>query len=335
MFQRILVPLDGTQNSERAIPVALRIAQASNAGIVFLRVILPMIEPGAYTTKASGVLEPEAFVKERQDANDYLDDLLHIHAKELQHIATEGKVIAGAVSPSIFSVAQMEGVDLIVMCSHGETGLKRWVFGSVAHETVRHSPVPVLILHEHGVIPATRDATHPFRILVALDGSPLAEAALEPAARLCAALAAPSPGALHLMRLVDMPTFYGGSSSDTLRSSDSWRQAETYLEGVAHRLQESELSRLNVTVTWSVELKRDADTAETIVEVAEQVDENGNSQLCNIIAMATHGRTGLQHILLGSVAERVRNTTRQPLFIVHLSPSSESIHREAETGHRN
>ena len=83
MFQRILVPLDGTQNSERAIPVALRIAQASGAGIVFLRVILPMIDPGAYTAKASGVLEPEAFVKERQDANDYLDDLLRIHAKEL------------------------------------------------------------------------------------------------------------------------------------------------------------------------------------------------------------------------------------------------------------
>lgn len=332
MFQRILVPLDGSPGAERAIPVALRIARASSAELVFLRVILPEIEFGAYAIKSPGTLEPKAFEKELQDANDYLANLLRIHADELQHIKTEQEVISGAVSPSIFSVARLEHVDLIVMCSHGETGLKRWLFGSGLHDAVRHSPAPMLILNEHGEIPTAPGMTHPFRVLVALDGSERAEAALEPAARLCATFAAPARGGLHLVRVVAMPSPYGKlrgqMSSDVLMRNDAWHEAETYLQETAHKLQAGELSTLNVDVTWSVVVKTDADVAGSIMVAAEQIDEDDKTSLCNMLAMASHGRGGLQRLLMGSVTERLLGATRLPLFIVRLPSPPEPVHKQ-------
>src|SRR5258708_13253439 len=106
-------------------------------------------------------------------------------------IATETDVASGAASPTIFSTAGYEHVDLIVMCSHGETGMKRWVLGSVAQQAVRHSPVPVLVLNEHGVLPPVPDAARPLRVLVPLDGSELAGSAPAPPSHLTTPLPAP------------------------------------------------------------------------------------------------------------------------------------------------
>jgi nucleotide-binding universal stress UspA family protein len=77
-----------------------------------------------------------------------LTGVINTHANELEGIPTEIDVTAGAVSSEIYSEARLEHVDLIVICSKGEAGLKRWVFGNVAQEVVRHSPVPVLVLQE-------------------------------------------------------------------------------------------------------------------------------------------------------------------------------------------
>ena len=148
MFQRILVPLDGSELSEKAIPVAAWIARASGGTIVFVSVVLPPIEFGTYSPERTIPLKPGAFVRREAEANSYLTGVISSHADELADINTEKEVTAGAVSSEIYSEARLEHVDLIVISSKGETGLKRWVFGSVAQEVVRHSPVPVLVLQE-------------------------------------------------------------------------------------------------------------------------------------------------------------------------------------------
>src|SRR5207249_8215258 len=94
--------------------------------------------------------------------------------------------------------------DLVVMCSHGEIGFKRWMVGSVAEEVIHHAPVPVLVLHQDGS-DLTRphgSAPRPLRALVALDGSTEALISLQPAAQLVATLSAPAHGSLHLMQIV-------------------------------------------------------------------------------------------------------------------------------------
>jgi nucleotide-binding universal stress UspA family protein len=93
------------------------------------------------------------------------------------------------------------------MTSQGNTGVKRWMLGSVAQKIARYSAVPVLVLHEKGPVPAGPHLdTRPLRVLVPLDGSTLAKSAIEPAAQLAAAIAAPGQGSLHFMQVIKPPT---------------------------------------------------------------------------------------------------------------------------------
>ncbi len=340
MFQRILVPLDGSEGAERAIPVAARIAHASEGTIVFVRVIPPPTKVGTYAPVASVriAVKSEAFEKDLAEAANYLTDTIAAYAGNLTGIATEMKLGFGAASPEIFSTARLEHVDLIVMCSHGETGLKRWVFGSIAQQAVRHSPVPVLVLNEHGVLLPEPDATHPLRILVALDGSALSEAALEPAARLLAAWTPPQArGELHLIRVVDVPPVYGKFRSqayftDSLLEEAS-QEAKTYMKAVADCLREESLAGPKLTITSGVSVS--TDVAGTIIRLAGYAEGVEHTRGYHLIAMATHGRSGLQRLVMGSVTEQVLGATKLPLLIMRprkTDAEPEKATEKAETG---
>jgi nucleotide-binding universal stress UspA family protein len=330
MFKRILVPLDGSERAERAIPVAARIARASGGSIIFAEVILPPREIGAYSAEHStAAVKPSAFEVNLAKATSYLTKVVSTYTNELRGIEKEMEVVSGAVSPTLLSIARLEQVDLIVMCSHGETGLKRWVFGSIAQQAVRHSPVPVLVLNEHGVVPPASDGSRPLQALVALDGSPLSEGALEPAAQLITLLAAPAQGALHLLRVVDpfsAPEQLGGQTDlEADRGEETGQEAETYLKAVADRLRQDILADLNLSISTSVATS--ANVAETIIRLAEQAgeDEDGYS----LIALATHGRSGFQRLLMGSVTEQVLGATKLPLLIVRPEVQQAETEREA------
>jgi nucleotide-binding universal stress UspA family protein len=148
MFQRILVPLDGTVLSEKAISTAAWIARASGGTIIFVSVVLPPIEFGTYSPERTVSLKPGAFEKREAEATNYLTDIVTRYASKLAGITTEIEVTAGAASAQIYSEARLEHVDLIVLSSKGETGLKRWVFGDLAQDVIRLSHVPVLVLQE-------------------------------------------------------------------------------------------------------------------------------------------------------------------------------------------
>jgi nucleotide-binding universal stress UspA family protein len=323
MFQRILVPLDGSNGSERAIPVAARIARASGGSIVFIRVVPALAEAGTFAAGLHGTLAMKPAIEaseiELAGAASYLAAIIAAYADELAGIKTAMDVAAGAASPTIFSTARHEYVDLVVMCSHGETGLKRWVLGSVAQQVVRHSPVPVLVLNEHGMVPPALYTAHSLRVLVPLDGSALAEAALEPAAHLIAALAAPAHCDVHLLRVVDLPSTYGSMKSQA-HISDSMQQeaqkeAQTYVQAMAERLRETTFATVKLNLTWSVAVS--TDVAATIIKQAEQA---GSSDGYDVIAIATHGRGGLERLVMGSVTEHLLGATRLPLLIVRPQP---------------
>jgi nucleotide-binding universal stress UspA family protein len=153
--------------------------------------------------------------------------------------------------------------------------------------------------------------------VVALDGSLLSEAALEPTARLVAALAAPEPGVLHLLRVVDIPAPAKGWKSKvhipTTARAQAREEAEAYLETLIHRLHQGSTAELELKVTSSVII--DANVAGTIITLAEKAKSEGSSDL---IAMVTHGRTGLKRLVMGSVTERVLGATRLPLLMMRM-----------------
>ncbi len=319
MFKRILVPVDGSTRAERALPVAARLARAAGGSVILVQVAAL---PGTYSTYLASSAYAEAIDTELKNAEDYLNGLAN--SELLAGIETETKALFGAAAPTILSVAYSYSADLIVMSSQGKTGLKRWVLGSVAQKIARHSPLPVFVLHEGGPLPARPqpDTHHPLHALVTLDGSALAKAALEPAAKLIAALSAPAQGALHLLRVVKPPALDVKGMEDDQEyierlKANALHKAKTYLSSVAGSLREGPLADLRLSITWSVAI--DDDVAHAIIRMAENGEDAEGAGVfgrCDLIAMATHGRGGFQHWVLGSVTERVLGATKLPLLVV-------------------
>jgi nucleotide-binding universal stress UspA family protein len=308
MYKRILVPLDGSARAERAIHVAARIARAFESTVILMRVATAPVDTGKFSS-ASGYVE-ETVNADLTDATRYLEGIAG--SDELAGLQTELKTFIGAVAPAILSASESLHASLIVMCSHGYTGFKRWVLGSVADKITRHSSIPVLVLREGGPEPVALDH-QPVRALVAVDGSPLSEAVLEPAAYLAKALAEATSqqGALHLLRVVDLPTSGGKFKSDAHIDTGLKEQVkhedEEYLDTLVQRLNAGDLAHLNLAITTSVEA--DPDVAEAIVKKSEQ-------EQFSFIAIATHGRGGVQKWALGSVAGRVLHATKLPLLVM-------------------
>jgi nucleotide-binding universal stress UspA family protein len=143
MFKRIIVPLDGSSRAERAIPVAARIARASKGSMILLRVVTIPFEIGSQVIPLSGISSTTL----DDDINTTMNYLATIARRdELDGIGLKMKVLTGSAAQKIQDVIEEEQADLIVMGSHGDTGIKRFMLGSVAQKVARHSSVPVLVL---------------------------------------------------------------------------------------------------------------------------------------------------------------------------------------------
>jgi nucleotide-binding universal stress UspA family protein len=319
MLKRILVPLDGSPLAESALAVAARVAQASDGSIVLLRVIGV---PTTYTPYIYGPdmaqspsLAKELLDTEQENAEKYLAEIARLDI--LAGIKVEPIITPGTAGMAILNTVNEENVDLIVMSSHGETGFKRLALGSVAQHVSRHSPVPVLVLKGDGsTTSAFPDPASPSRsitALVALDGSELAEAALEPAAYLVAELSAPAQGTLLLSIVANKQ-----ASRDKHGTVEHMRdEARKYLIGITERLQGSEIAKLKLAIEWSIEESKDV--ADALIQAAEsgKVFENSHEFTgCDLIAIATHGRGGLQRWMAGSVTEHILGATALPMLIV-------------------
>jgi len=319
MFKRILVPLDGSTRAERAIPVAARIARTSGGTVILVHAVNVAI--GFWPSLAGEATSVQsAFEADQAAAEEYLAAIKQ--APELAGITTETRVLSGPVSEAILAVAESSQADLMVLCSHGYTGMTRWALGSVAEKVARYALVPVLVLREAGPVPAGLhpDATRPLRALVALDGSVLAKAALAPAASLIAALSAPAQGTLHLVRVVK-PVIPDREEKDPEEQEHFLYKAKRYLSSTVEQMRAGlvapVVANLKLPITWSVVI--DPDVAAGIVRVAENGEDAEGAGVfgrCDVIAMATHGRGGIQRWAMGSITERVLHATRLPLLIV-------------------
>ena len=320
MFKRILVPLDGSLRAESALAVAARIAQASEGTVMLLQAVGIPAEYTSYLHDSYMAQTPtyaqEILDAEQVNAENYLANVAK--STGLAGIKTQTKALSGRAAMTILDVARDEHIDVIVMCSHGDTGFKRWVLGSVAQQVSRHSPAPVLVLREDGTAPTRSfpDHLHPLRsvtAMVALDGSKLAEEALEPAAYLVAALAAPARGMLLLTKVVSIPAIKDKPDIQEQILDDT----RAYLRSVAERLNGELAAKLNLAIEWYIEISKDV--ADALIKAAENGEIADGSQEfagCDLLAMATHGRGGIQRWVMGSVTERVLGTTKLPLLIV-------------------
>ena len=347
MFKRIIVPLDGSTRAEQSIAVAVRIAHASKGSIFLLRVVTVPFEIGSQVVPLSG-FSSTTLENDINTATHYLAAIAR--RDEFDGIGLKLKVLTGTAARKIQDVVEDEQADLIVMCSHGDTGIKRFMLGSVAQKVARHSTVPVLVLRQDGSVPVSSypDQLRPLRAVmavVALDGSTLAEASLLPAASLVIALAAPARGSLQLTRVVKLPIKVRGSGKqDNLNYPESTvmhtadqaiRDAKTYLGNLVDYLRQGLLKDADLTLTWSVALGKDV--AKTLIKVAETGEDVEGSDIFgggDLLVLTTHGGGGPERLMPGSVTEHILGATRLPMLIVrpkeqHAQTSTASVQVEA------
>ncbi len=305
MFQHILVPLDGSVRAEQAIPIAARAARASQGTMTLLRV-LSSAELLPYIFAA---LEPSTYSADIETASAYLQAVAQ--GPDLTDITVRTEVHTGLAASTILDRARANNADLIVMTSHGHSGLVRWALGSVASKVARQSEAPVLVIRVGDSLPAVPAPDSPPIGLVALDGSSAAEAALAPATQLIVALAGGAPSQIHLLHVVP-------PSAVQDRKEAALDTAKEYLRKIADQLRTGLTSTSTFTVTWSV--VQNDDVAEAIMNTADGGEDTGGSgpsSRCAFIALTTHGQGGAGHNTLGGVAERTLNDSRLPLLVVH------------------
>ncbi len=142
MYKRILVPLDGSENAQKVLPVVVGEATCHQATVVLLRVIPPM--------RYSLMMTPAILAQINQQATELGQSYLNEIAERLraEGLEVETEIRSGPPAQSILDFAEGTGCDLIVIGSHGETGAIRWRFGSVANKIVRtETSMPVLVVN--------------------------------------------------------------------------------------------------------------------------------------------------------------------------------------------
>ncbi len=152
MFRRIMVMLDGSEFGERALPYAIELAQKFSAEIELIRVVQPIIlmsDFGATTYQNLVSMEEE-------EATTYLR--ARQHKLQQEGIRVHYKLLEGSTADAIIDQAIKNEVDLIVMSTHGRSGLSRWIYGSVATKVLERAPCPVFLVR---VQHAQKKPSHP------------------------------------------------------------------------------------------------------------------------------------------------------------------------------
>jgi nucleotide-binding universal stress UspA family protein len=151
MYQTILVPLDGSKLAECVLPHVEALVRGSQAKrVVFIRVVEPVyLPPGDYIMPEDQIRKMEAEM--REDAQNYLKDI--VSRTKYDGARVESAILYGRAADTLADFAPKNQIDIIIIATHGRSGVSRWVWGSVADRILRSSCVPVLMIRAPGCVP--------------------------------------------------------------------------------------------------------------------------------------------------------------------------------------
>jgi nucleotide-binding universal stress UspA family protein len=290
--QRILVPTDFSECADQAIVHAAFLARQYDAALTLLHVI-----PVAPAYPMAGV--SAADTERADEVGDRLDEVVERH--DLDGIAVETAIDRGeSIGGTILEHATEQGADLIVVGTHGRRGMRRLLLGSEAEVVVRGAEIPVFAVRQQ----ENPAPPHRFeRLLATTDLSAISEVAVRQAADLARRYGA----RLDLLHAVEqIPTYdLPGIYQSSLPPQD---EAVSALEQHARDGLEALAADLGLPEDRIRTILEHGDPASTIVDHA--ADEGAD-----LVVLASHGRSGLERFLLGSVAEKVIRTAPCPVFV--------------------
>jgi nucleotide-binding universal stress UspA family protein len=293
--RRVLVPLDGSASAEEALPVAAALARRTGRRLHLAAVY----EPLPFLRSMGEELDLELEQQRRAQLPEYLEWIAD--AVSTTHgLEPTWTLLEGSPAKALAEHARSKSVDLIVMTTHGYSGVSRAWLGSVADQLIRRASVPVLLLHPG------HDVQAEFRhILVALDGTPAGERVLEQAVTLGAA----APDVHYsLVSVVEPPLpVITRLAMRPARMPKHWQEqakmrARLYLDRLAEPLRTQGL-----TVSTQVLSDRG---------IGEQVHQEARTRTADLIVVGTHGARGVERMLLGSVADKIIRGATQAVLVV-------------------
>jgi nucleotide-binding universal stress UspA family protein len=299
-IKNILVPLDGSKLSETVLPLAALIAKQNQARLILFHVI---------EEHPPETIHGERHLTDQHEASSYLDQVSQTLPDDVlvdQHVHTSAEK---NVAISIVDHSKEMGVDLIVMCAHGQSGLQKRIFGNIAQDVLNMGDVPVLLLSPEKEL-RVESRTCPC-ILVPLDGDPDHEAGLDMAVELSQTCHA----RLHLVMVIhEVSTLPGeqAASAVLLPTATSvllemdCEEGELYLARLMGKLLDK-----HIPVTGEVQR---GDPARQIVRAAKEFQ-------ADMIVLGTHSKTAMDAFWSGSVTPKIATQTHLPLLLVPVHDS--------------
>ena len=306
MYSRILTPLDGSSLSEQVLPYASSLAAALSLPMTLLYAIEPEVLTIPRVVNPSLHYEEMATHRIRH-ARNYVDPV----SDGLQRagVIVDVEIPQGEPAESIVGCAEKDAATLITMSSHGRSGISRWWIGSVSDKVLHLTQNPMLVIRAED--PPQRPPESNFtRVTVPVDGSELAEEVLPHVVYLSSTMGL----AVDLVQVNPSRDEYYRSMAigpnELARSTPSFEdfisavdaESESYLTKLKERL-------LNQGAASVETLLLHGSAAECIADLAADTHDN-------LVAMTTHGRSGVGRMVLGSVAERVVRQSGDPVLLV-------------------
>jgi len=310
LYKKMLVPLDGSQLAEETLPYARELAGRLDLDLDFLHVCSPSESQlfsvlQMYVTKTAEAVR-EQIQKIQTDSGG---------KKPSKAVKITSKVVTGYPAEEILKYAEKNKTDIILMATHGASGVRSWAIGSVAHKVLHASSVPVWLVRSGIPEEIVYDKWPKKTLLVPLDGSKMAEAAIQHAEELVKKrgtqiaeillMSVYAPGVFSPSRFF-MSDELGNSPIDysemvKMENEQAKERCEKYLKKTADLI-----AAKGITVR----------TQAILGDAADEIIKYANNNPFQLIVMASHGHSGVRHLIFGSVAERIILEANVPIFVV-------------------
>lgn len=302
MYSKILVPLDGSKTAEAVLPFARCLARSLQIPIELLAIV-DIAEMARHVTADQAAMVRTLIDDQTRRLESYVKSVV----KNFPAGTVHDTVQKGNAAETIIESAAVDKQTLIAMATHGRSGLDRWLLGSVAEKVLRGAANPLLLIRATEKAPLWDMATLK-RVIVPLDGSNLAERVL--------------PWVEELAKILDLEVTllgaYGGPFSAGAGGEGFFNtsHAESFVAELRDEMvtylatKTEEMKRKGVVkVSFAAQEGRAADE---IISLARKTPDN-------LIAMCTHGRSGVKRWMLGSVTETVVRHSGDPVLVVRAS----------------
>ncbi len=298
MFSRILVPLDGSQLSERALPHAVRMAQIFNARLMLLQVL--------EAEHTDGLIDPLSWQIRKAESDLYLRDQVRLLAE--REIDVTYQILEGRTPEMIVQFAQENEIDLVVISSHGRGGLSRWDISSVVAKVVEKIYLPLLLIRAYQPLADDEAQSLYKKLLLPVDNSKRAECALQVAQAIANANQAEIVLA-HVLRRPEVPQTVPETEEMNRLVEDfmalSRKASATYLEDLHAR---------TPTPSRMVIVKSDS--------VTRGLHNLAEEEAADLLVICAHGQGGPSDWPYGTIAKHyIEHGTRSVLVMQDIPPS--------------